>query len=368
MSEPRLIVTGDIFRPFRVGGRWESATWKNIRWLDGIVGTAAHLAGWRVSTVSWDDALRPGRGHVDTPAIYEDAALPLSHDGWVRLICREHLSPEVEAALLTLFDADLVVGYEMPDHLLRILDRAGIAVVDVILHPVRFLDDLVFALRTNRADIHGLLMRHALAPDVAVLQAGFIKSKAAWMRPPVALRPGAALVLGQVADDRAAVDPATGRCRELGDHAAAIVDLCADASMVLFKPHPYDRATSPSQRTMRRLKSVQWTDANIYHLLAQPEIDAVLAINSSGLVEAEFFGKRAVWLAPPLYRFGDTPPADAGGYGAAVPQDASWCDPGFWNAVRGGDAEPRLLARRANRLRRSLNADWGFSAIDRIVA
>ncbi|EJW13226.1 hypothetical protein A33M_0083 [Rhodovulum sp. PH10] len=348
----RLIVTGDVFRPFRRANGWESATWKNIRWLDGIVGTAARLAGWEVSTVAWDEGLPDGHGFFDTPAFYDLLGLPVSIESWAQVITRPSLPAEIEAAIATLLDADLVVGSEMPDHLLRILDAAGTAVVDVVAHPVRFLDDLVMALRTNRADIHARLLRHAFDLDAAVMQAGWIRSKVAWMAPPLPLVPGTALVLGQVAD-----------------HADTIRDLALASAMVLFKPHPYDRPDSATQRMMRGLGAVRWTDTNLYHLLARPEIETVCAINSSGLDEAEFFGKRVIRLAPPLHVHGDAPPPAAGGFGEAVPQDDAWCDPSFWRALRTGDDEDRpLLAPRANRLRRSLNADWGFCAIDRILA
>lgn len=366
----KLILTGDVFRPFVVGTRVESATWKNVRWLDGIVGTAARLAGFEVSTVSWDEGLPDGAGFFDTPGLYGLLGLPLSIESWAELITGPALPEPVEAAIRSLFGAaDLVVGCELPDLLLRILDAAGVAVVDVFSYPVRFMDDLVLALRTNRADIHALLLHHAFARDAAVLQAGLIKSKAAWMAPPLPLRPGTALVLGQVADDRAAIDPATGRFRQLADYADAIADLVRGAAMVLFKPHPYDRGDSSTQRMMRELGSVQWTDANLYHLLARPEIETVCAVNSSGLAEAELFGKRVVRLAPSLDVYGEAPPRAAGGYGEAVPQDGAWCDPSFWRTVRTGqDGGAPLLAPRDNRLRRSLNADWGFSAIDRILA
>lgn len=367
VASSKLIVTGDIFRPFRVGERWESATWKNVRWLDGIAGTAARVAGWDVSTVSWDPALRRSRGNIDIPAIFDALGLPVSRAGWIELLGYPKLPEAIENDLRAMFDADLVIGYEMPDHLLRILDRAGTAVIDVILHPVRFLDDVMFALRTNRADIHALLTRHAVPRETMILQAGLIKSKAAWMKPPLPLRPGATLVLGQVGDDRAAINVATGKCHTLADHADKLLELCTQSSMVLFKPHPYDAEQSQNAVTMRRLQCVQWTSANFYHLIAQPEIDMVCALNSSGLVEAEVFGKDTLWLAPPLYRFGDKGPLD-GEFGEAMPQDGFWCEPGFWSALRGSAAVSAALPPRPNRLRRALNADWGFSSIDKVVA
>ena len=369
MPKSKLILTGDIFRPFPVNNRWESATWKNVRWLNGIVGTAASLAGWQVSTVSWDPALTRGHQDVDVRAIYDAMKLPLNIEGWCQLISQTALPAAVESHLLSLLDADLVVGYEMPDHLLRLLAEAGVPVIDVVLHPVRFMDDILFALRTNRSEIHARLLRHEIPRSEMVQQAGFIKAKAAWMRPPLSLSPGTSLLLGQVDTDRAAVDTATGTLRNLADHAELLLDLIVRSSGTLFRPHPYQPAQSRSLAFIKQLQSVRLTDANYYLLLAQNELDKVCALNSSGLVEAELFGKEAIWLAPPCYRFGADHP-EHGEYGAAVPQDGAWCSPAFWEAIRldaglSADCRVPLVP---NRLRRSLNADWGFSAIDRVVA
>ncbi len=368
MAKPKLILTGDFFRPFKVGDRWESATWKNVRWLDGIVGTAAGLAGWDVSTVSWDHALNQNHQDVDVGQIYEAMKLPLNVDGWCKLISQPALPATVESYLLSLFDGDLVVGYEMPEHLLRLLTGAGITVVEVILHPVRFLDDLVFALRTNDEAIHSRLLSHQVPRDAMVRQAGFIKAKAAWMVPPLPISAGTSLILGQVDTDRAAVDPMTGSLRSLADHAETLLDLIVQSSSTLFRPHPYQTQGSGSLSFMRSLRSVRFTDANYYHLLSLPEVETVCAVNSSGLVEAELFGKKAIWLAPPCFEFGCKEPANAG-YGAAVPQDASWYAPSFWKAIHLNTAlsQEQPTPPSPNRLRRSMNADWGFSIIDRVV-
>ncbi|SCM74312.1 conserved hypothetical protein [uncultured Pleomorphomonas sp.] len=369
MPKSKLILTGDIFRPFLVNNRWESATWKNVRWLNGIIGSAASLAGWEVSTVSWDPALTRDHQDVDVREIYDAVKLPLNVEGWCGLISQPALPASIESRLLSLFGADLVVGYEMPEHLLRLLNRAGIAVIDVVLHPVRFLDDIIFALRTNRQDIHARLLRHEIQRNEMVRQAGFIKAKAAWMKPPLSLSPGALLLLGQVDTDRAAVDTSTGRLRNLADHAEGLLELIVRSSTTLFRPHPYQPTDSKSFALVKRLQSVRLTNANYYHLLSQNEIETVCALNSSGLVEAELFGKEAVWLAPPCYRFGTDQPEETG-YGAAVAQDGAWYTPAFWEAVRlkTGLSEEHPVPLTPNRLRRSLNADWAFSTIDKVVA
>jgi hypothetical protein len=271
--------------------------------------------------------------------------------------------------LLTLLQADLVVGYEMPELLLGLLDSAGLAVIDVILHPVRFMDDIIFALRTNRQDLHSRLLCHEVQRSEMIRQAGFIKAKAAWMTNPLSIAPGASLILGQVETDRAAVDPTTGTMRSLADHTEALLDLIVRSSKTLFRPHPYQPACSKSLDLIKRLRSVCLTDTNYYQLLSLPEVETVCALNSSGLVEAELFGKEAIWLAPPCYQFGTAHP-DTTGYGAAVAQDGAWYTPKFWEAIRlnSGLSAEQPVPLSTNRLRRSMNADWGFSTIDKVVA
>jgi hypothetical protein len=369
MTPPRLALTADLLRPYRVGSIWESGTWKHVRWLDGIVGTAARLSGWTVTTVSWDARLRGAHHHYfHTPDIYEAMGLPLNVEGWGRLLSLKDLPQEVTATLVEPFLGTTVVGYELPDLLCDLFDRAGIAVIDLILYPVRFLDDVVFAARTNRSSIHRVLLHNALDPQEAALRAGFIKSKASFMKP-LDLKPGTALILGQVQDDRAVLDLDTGRFAQLGEHLATLIDLSVRSSTLLFKPHPYDPPDSATGHAIARLKSVTWTDTNIYRLLAQPEVETVCALNSSGLVEAQLFGKCTVALKEPIYTFGTDGPRESGGFGDAVPQSAGWYSPQTWRALLSGEQSlpESSTSLERNRLRRALNADWGFDGIDRIV-
>lgn len=263
-----------------------------------------------------------------------------------------------------------MVGYELPDLLCRIFDEAGIAVIDLILYPVRFLDDVVFAARTNRAALHRLLLHDMLDPRECILRAGFVRSKASFMRP-LGLTPGTTIILGQVPDDRSVLDIGTGRFTHLGDHLPALIDLCARSAATLFKPHPYDPPDSATRKAMSSLRSVTSTDINLYQLLAQPETETVCALNSSGLIEARLFGKQTIALKEPAVRFGEAPPTDGGGFGDAVPQNAGWYSPRTWEALLAGHEDilsktPSSLEK--DRLRRALNADWGFGHIDRVVA
>jgi hypothetical protein len=62
------------------------------------------------------------------------------------------------------------VGYELPPWLIATLDRAALPYIDIRLHPIRFLDDLLFAVRAADPALQARLAPLALpsaAPHVA---------------------------------------------------------------------------------------------------------------------------------------------------------------------------------------------------------
>lgn len=360
----RVVVTGDLLRPFPASGeRWESATWKNIRWLWSLIGPATAAAGLPARMLAWDPTLDPREGDVfETPSFYAKLGVGLSLNGWARLaVADAPIPPDLWSDLLEQLNGALVVAYELPDSMVIALDRAGISYVNVILHPLRFLDDLVFALQTNVSSLQPLLVSRQLAPDAITRQVALIRAKSAWMAKPGHMPPGSALVLGQVDSDRALLRP-DGGSTHLGDHLGRLQQLCCEHPLVLFKSHPYAQPTGPSQRAMAQLPAVRRTNANLYHLLCHPEIERVVALNSSGLTEAEHFGKAVEWLIPPLYTFGTE-------IGQPVPQDGQWIEPWFWRSALTGEPQPATFPAPApNRLRRTMNADWGYSVIEKVVA
>lgn len=371
----RVVVTGDLLRPFPVGGEWESATWKNIRWLHAVLGPALRANGHQATTLAWDDRGPTGVcHHFDTPSLYRRLGSGCSTDAWAHLAQRPAAPAELVEAMREPVTDALVIGYEMPTVMVDALRQLGRPFIDVVLHPLRFLPDLVFALRTNVPTYHRFIQSRRLRDSVVAQQAGLIQAKAAWMNRPVALLPpGSVLLLGQVAGDRAMVKPAGGFA-SLEEHLDRLHALCCEHPCVLFKPHPYEAEGTGARRAVGRLPAIIHTDANFYHLLAQPEIEGVVALNSSGLVEARAFGRWSESLIPALYDFDSGHPPTGTGAGAPIAQTPDWIEPGFWRGLLSGKEAPPPTDDGAqptwapNRLRRSMNADWGYSFIEKVIA
>lgn len=383
----RIVITGDLMRPFPSSNGWVSATSKNIRWLRHVLNPALQATGLPISMLAWDERMQRHEGRFfDAPVVAsrmrqglsgkaEDPAASLQ--AWASWTERIPVHSSFIEALSGAVEGALVIGYEMPPAMIDALQTLGRPFVDVVLHPVRFMPDLVFALRSNVPQWHEIFLQHRLPESAIAQQAALIAAKAAWMPPPEPLTPGCALVLGQVGIDRAVVSG--GRFVSLADHLPALHTLCVEQSQVLFKPHPYGVGQDRSAQAVLAFPAIQTTQSNFYHLVTQPQIEVVVALNSSGLHEARYFGKQVCSLIAPLHDFDAMRPPSEVSPGDPVAQTQDWLSAGFWaelvsraaqatasNPTRFAPDTQTVLPQIPNLLRRSMNADWGYGFIERI--
>ena len=182
-----------------------------------------------------------------------------------------------------------------------------------------------------------------------MVKATVLKSKKMSLLPPDTL-----LLVGQTEKDRVIFDGES--YLSLLDFIDKIVPVAAAHQHVVFKPHPYARNKRMMYRQLKkRLGRVSMTCANIYHLLSQPTLSHVCALNSSVLYEAEMFMKESTFLYKPSFG-GET----IGIYDA-------WLLGSFWRSL----LTPHMvtvpsdiaLPFRPDRLRIALNDFWSYGEI-----
>lgn len=360
----RIVIAADILRPLPDDPR-RSATVANTQWLHALLEwPLSRACALPVEMVTWGD-------RFDAAGFYRLLGTRPSLESWAAVHYQANLTAQADALLADAFADAIVVGCELPPCVIASLGRAGIPVIDTIGTPLRFLDDILNAWRSTDEEVHRRLRAFEFDDALAWQQAGLVRAKMAWS-PSEPLPPDTALVLGQVGTDKALIHRGEHRLLGFGDFTESLFAVAERHRHVYYKPHPYEHAGDASAAVVTRFKSFRRTQANFYGLLAQPNLACVYAISSGGVAEARYFGKQGHWFYEPLYQAGQVG-KDAFGAWPPVAVDQEWLTPRFWSHVMEPLTSTRhdetaVLPRRAHRIRRSLNADWGFMAVDAVVA
>jgi hypothetical protein len=257
------------------------------------------------------------------------------------------------------------IGYELPPYLVAILDQEGIPYLDLRIHPVRFLDDLLFAVRSTDMRTQAALLDMAV-PEAEVVATAGLREAMCQMITNARLPGDTLVVLGQRPMDSTQI--IGGRFFDAMDHVDRIRPICDSHKAVLLKPHPQEREHSLLAVTSGIASNIIGvTDDNLYRLLSLPQVTAVLTVNSSAAHEIPYFGQHLYTLGPLPIRLawrGDDP--DAGRHVSIGDQVLT---PDFWRVVLAPHApvsrlDGMRLAPKPNRLRIALDSFWNFQEID----
>lgn len=257
----QIIFTGDVRR------RLPQST--NIRWL-------WHLLGAPISALTgqqpecWDFS-------SETVSDEQTARESVSDDrGW-------HFQKRD-------LKGKLVIGFELPKYFKNQADREGVKYIDFVIHPVRFLDDICFGVRTNFFDPE--LFRLA---DDEIRNGSSIISAASEFQAGVQLSDNCGVFFGQTDIDKSLM--IDGSLRRVNDYKDKIVELSRRHSQFLIKTHP-----NGSEEVRRFFKSIPNASlvkgVETYWLLSRRQVTGAYAMSSSVVAEAEWFGKKAEALIP----------------------------------------------------------------------
>jgi hypothetical protein len=357
-----ITILCDILRPDgqgNPGGTDRPATWL----FNAVRRQLALAAGLPVSLLTpsvaqdlagWLAALRP-TAQADAIWASAYADLPIGLE-W---------SDALERRLLAGLRNQFCIGYELPPYLVRLLDRHAIPYVDIRLHPVRFMDDLLFAVRAAHPATQSALAGLAVPEEQVIMTAG-LREAMCQLISQAAIPANTLLVLGQRPYDSTQI--VAGGFFDAVGHRARIAEIRARHGAVVLKPHPHD----PSHSLLTVVaglggRIVGPVNDNIYRLFAMPEITSILTVSSSAAYEAPYFGKTVYTLADLPIRLawrGEAIPADA-----HASLDDIVLSTDFWRTVLAPHTavtaqEGVRLAPKPNRLRIALDSFWNFNEID----
>jgi hypothetical protein len=353
-----VVVAGDLLRPD--GSGRPGGTDRATRWLWSAVRRSVYLAAGLPT-----DMLTA----TSTPALCQwIESLRASEDAdeyWASVHAQAPASPALDRLVLERMRGRFCIGYEMPPWLVRLLDEHDVPYVDVRLHPIRFMDDLMFAVRGSDAETRAALLRMAVWESEVIVTAGLREAMCQFISE-ARVPDNTLLVAGQRRFDSTQI--VDGRFFDAEPRAAEVHAICARYAAVLLKPHPLDQHHSLLAVAAGAPSGVFGViDDNIYRLMAMPQIAAVLTVNSGVAQEAPYFGKRVHALAPlPVQLAWRATAAPAESHASL---DDIVLTPDFWRTVlaphtRVTSMDGMRLPPKPNRLRIALDSFWNYQQID----
>lgn len=206
--------------------------------------------------------------------------------------------------LKRLFKDSLIIGYELSEETKLILNKSGIIYIDVWLHPIRFMDDNFYAYDSNNINIRKKLFDYKISEKEFFLYADklkiqsfmgfnkFIKSI------DTNLEENSCLIIGQTLTDKSVCK--RGKMLTILDFKNEILNLAKKYSHIYYSPHPMLKGDISDQFDfINKINNASVISEPAYFLLCSEKIKEVVAISSSIVYEAKFFGKETKYLYKP---------------------------------------------------------------------
>jgi len=359
----RIIVAGDVIRPTADGDR--SSQNVNIQWLHKLVRRPLMQA------TGVEPALMLAGRDFDFKAFYAKCGTDASLLSWAGLYKREDLPSAALEMIYAHFGDALVIGFELNALFRRAFEYLGIPYIDCVIHPVRFLDDLMFGVSTNLPGVFEAAMGWRYDEERIYLAAAAIEARSIREKPllPPDIR---VLAMGQTTDDKTLIHE--GRIGRWSDFRPAMKSLTGPRDRIAFKPHPYALGEVDVYDAGLAFSRIVETSENFYKLVSHEQIETVVSLSSSTSTEARYFGRKGVHLLQEPFSFATT-----GAEGFALDRYIAvfddWMSSDFWRSLLGpvmgtSSTDGSRVHPSPHRLRVSLNAFWGFNevSIDQLIA
>jgi hypothetical protein len=352
-----VTVIGDVIRPDgrgQPGGVDRPTVWL----FDAIKRQVALACGLPIDVVSANGspALRTWLNSLRSA---EDA-----FEYWAGAYNALPRSTDPDSILVDRLRRRFCIGYELPPWLRKLLHAIDVPYIDLRLHPVRFLDDLLFAVRASEPDTQTAVLAMAESESEVIATAG-LREAMCHMISEATVPSDTLLVVGQRPLDCSQI--INGAFYDALPQAAEIHAICARHAAVLLKPHPLDPAHSLLEIAATAPNVAGVVRDNTYRLMSLPQIAAVLTVNSSVAFEAPYFDKRVYTMAPLPIRLGWRGSADGPDLYASLNDYVLSVD--FWRQVlaphtKVSKPDGMRLRPKPNRLRIALDSFWNFQEID----
>lgn len=351
--------TGDIFR---VSYRQRPTQDGNIKWLYHALKNPLKLA----SSLPIETHLFSKQDISLVSSGYRMINENISMEGWPKLFYHDDFSKEFLQQIWLNFRSSIVIAFELPELLKSALDRLNIPYIDIIIHPVRFLDDIVFGIRSNNREISQLLHSYLVPEESILIQAGIVMASMNRLKR-LKIKGRAALFAGQTTDDKVLIN--NGKFHNVSDFLDELGKVADSYDTLIIKSHPYSLDPFEAISISRLFKNCITVADNFYYLMSHDNIEAVYSISSSTSIEAQYLGKEGFHLGKYPFRFTEDMNEGEFQLGSFFTVDDVIFSADFWRKILAPLVTTTPITgvkipKKPNRIRTSLRSFWGFNFVD----
>lgn len=349
----RILFTGDILR---VGPRGTPNQWGNIGWLQRLLGPSIEIASGcqNIGNISWVH----NQSDFDGSMIYSAHGVKPSPYAWAKLFHAEPNELAVEY-MREFFEGSLVIAYELSPYLRKAFDRIGCSYIDMCLHPVRFMEDLMMNIASNNGAIIKRVQDYKITEDDFRLRSTFLAG--AW-RSQGLIRPRtykASIICLQTTLDRVLIKD--GEFTNISGYLTELKKVRSDVERLYIKPHPIERNEFALGFIFDNIDNVEIYSGNFYEMIARNDVDSVYSLSSGTTTEAKYLGVESGHFYRDFYLAEEN--RAGGSHYCAVMDDYFW--PDFWRHILSPymKVTPKGGYRQAygkQTLRKTLGQSWDF--------
>jgi len=351
--------TGDIFR---VSYRQRPTQDGNIKWLYHALKNPLKLA----SSLPIETHLFSKQDISLVSSGYRMINEQISMEGWPKLFYHDDFSEEFLQQIWLNFRNSIVIAFELPELLKLALEKLNIPYIDIIIHPIRFLDDIVFGIRSNNREISQLLHGYLVPEESILIQAGMVMASMNRLKR-LKILGKAALFAGQTTDDKVLIN--NGKFHNVSDFLDELSQVADTYDTLIIKSHPYSLDQFEAISLSRLFNNCMTVTDNFYYLMSHDNIEAVYSISSSTSIEAQYLGKKGVHLGKYPFRFTEDLNEGEFQLGSFFTVDDVIFSADFWRQILAPLVTTTPLTeiklpKKPNRVRTSLRSFWGFNFVD----
>lgn len=235
--------------------------------------------------------------------IYNSLGLQFTSESWGLLYEGRYESEIIKEILYKkLTEYDLVIGFELPPYIVDALSLFGIKYIDFTNHPIRFLPDYMFGVRTNIKEVQEKLSLAIIPDDLIYRFAEISKARTTRiLQNREKFGENSAIFMGQIEIDSSLI--CNGRIADLEDVENALISLTLNYEKVFYKAHPHLKKTEEVKNIIKKIRRCEYLEINAYDAMALDNFAVVASMSSGSLFEAKYFGRKTKYFLPPKDHF-----------------------------------------------------------------